>query len=242
MILAYEDNFDGFLTAVFEAFSRKSQNISLANIKNPLPGLLETEHITANLTKAGRVISGMDRLNPNLKEITYKAWLSCEEDIDDAIVNTLKLGFSNHSNPMSCVYETCVKRILFASKKVGWEVQRAYQFVRFINTGNGIYASDYEPLYDILHLIGRHFHARFSDRPFIIRDASRKIAIISTPENWTISHLSQEQSTLPFLEQDQYTDMWKSYFEILSNPQRKNLKLQQKFIPLRYRKHLTEFN
>ena len=40
---------------------------------------------------------------------------------------------------------------------------------------------------------------------------------------------------------DEYVDLWKCYFESTTIKERKNPKLQKRMMPLRYWKHLSEF-
>jgi hypothetical protein len=73
-----------------------------------------------------------------------------------------------------------------------------------------------------------------------IRDLRRRVVLISTPEEWYLTALPAGlQPPLPG--DGPIEEMWGSYFEAIANPARKNRLLQRKFVPIRYRSHMTEF-
>jgi probable DNA metabolism protein len=170
----------------------------------------------------------------------YRAWLSGLPDIDDDILHALKLGFSSGKNPMGMRYERCVARVEDADGRVGTEAYRYYCFVRFVSAGRDLFIADIEPAFDILPLIGQHFHARYQSQRFLIRDLSRKRAVVSDVTGWHIAELSGEGLS-PVRKDGRYEHMWERYFAAIANQSRKNPRLQQKFVPLRYRKFMTEF-
>ncbi len=241
LCLVYDATFDGFLSAVFEAFRLKNTGLSLVREnQTDIPGLFEILRVETDPQKAGRVSAGMDAISREWIKTLYSAWLSEFEGIDDDILNTLALGFSQHKNPMSALYEPCVRRVADADCKVGREAFRYQSFVRFMRVGDDLFVSDIEPMFDILPLIGRHFHLRYGAQRFIIRDLVRARAVVSERDGWHIAPLSGDQ-LMPLGTGGEIEQMWRRYFEAIANQSRKNTKLQQKFIPLRYRKYLTEF-
>jgi len=242
MLLLYDNTYAGFLSAVFKAFGQTKEEIAFVKEKNFVPPVLfEVQQVATNEQQAKRVANGLQKLHPQLPKILYKAWLSEGISIDQAIYQTMRLGFKIKNNPLSLLQNDWVKQTMLAQKKVSLAVERGYQFVRFTKFTDSFYIADLEPEYDILPLIGQHFHARFAEANFIIRDKIRRTAIISNKNGWQLVELSPEQINLPLAKNDEYTRMWQSYFKVLANPQRYNTKLQQKFVPLKHRKYLTEF-
>lgn len=241
LCLVYDATFDGFLSAVFEAFRLKNTGLTLVRSNGAaLPALFEVRRVDTAPQKAARVSAGMDAISREWIKTLYGAWLSEFEGIDDDILNTLALGFSRRKNPMSALYEPCVRRVADADCKVGREAFRFQSFVRFTRVGSDLFVADIEPMFDILPLIGRHFHLRYGAQRFIIRDLVRARAVVSEQGGWHIAPLSGGELT-PVGTGGEIEQMWRRYFEAIANQSRKNTKLQQKFIPLRYRKYLTEF-
>ena len=240
MMLLYENSFDGFLSAVFEAF-RIGRGASLQN-SDELEGetIFETLRVARDLKKVDRVSAGMARLDFDLERKAYFAWLSRIRGIDDDILESLRLGFEHGLDPLTMLYEDAPKRVFGAFHKVGHEAERGRQFVRFKKAGAGIYVADLSPVYDILPLIGTHFHERFACQRFIIRDLLRRRAIVSDESGWHITALPYGDIPLP--EDGEFEALWRRYFDVIAIKERENPALQRKFVPLGYRKHLTEFN
>lgn len=238
-VLRYDGSWEGFLSAVFEVFRRKHTDLTITRADSEPPGLFPIENVPLSEKHALRVERGMDKLGPNAAETLYTAWLSEFEGIDDALVGYMRIGFEEQIDPNIHVLHPDIMLVQKAARSVGWEAQRMRQFVRFVNV-DGIFVADIEPLYDVLTLIAGHFHGRYNDQRLIIRDVQRRRALISDTASWHIANLRDEP--LPPLPKDgAYENLWRGYFKAIANPARKNLRLQQQFIPLRYRAYLTEF-
>ena len=101
--------------------------------------------------------------------------------------------------------------------------------------------SPIHPFYDILPLIAEHFADRYKSESFIIHDKNRNKAIISRNGNWILTDFTKNISW-DIRKKDYYEDLWKTYFNTIGIESRKNAKLQQNFVPLKYRKDLLEFS
>ena len=242
MYYSYDNTFDGFLSAVFDIYVKKHTEVTImSEAELPVPTLYEVLHVETGEDKVQRIINGLNAIHPLLYERIYLAWHTREAYIDNALFAAIKEGFRLGTNPLARVFDQDIKHVVLAAKRAAYDVERAYQFVRFIKINGVLYGADYEPQYNILHLVGRHFNERFGSHNFFIRDKKHGVVLLSRPGGYIISVLTAEQAALPLVGQDEYADMWRNYFKVLANPQRKNTKLQQHFVPLKYRKNMTEF-
>lgn len=239
LCVEYDATFDGFLSALFEAFLRRGEQVVFSRGEGGTPPLMPAVRASADDARARRLLSGMDRLSKDLKKTVYRAWLSGQQGIDDDILGCLRTGFEKNLSPLEMRYIPCCARVINAAHAVGLEQQRFLQFVRFKRAGEDFFVADIEPLYDILPLIGDHFHKRYLNQRFVIRDLSRLRGLLSDQTGWEIIAL-EPRMCAPVLEGSAEA-LWRAYFQAIANPARKNTKLQQKFIPLRYRRYLTEF-
>jgi probable DNA metabolism protein len=243
-IIYYQPTWEGFLTAVFEAFDRERAGTA-CSIRHPRhrdeTSLFPAEEVETDTAKAVRVELGMARLARDLAETVYMAWLSEIDGVEDSILAFLKYAFDKNADPRADLVHPAVKAVDKAQRKTAWERQRMLQFVRFVSAPEGVYVSDIEPGCNVLALIGEHFHRRFNDQLFLIRDLKRRLILVSDGACWFIRELLTSEE-IPVLPKDgAFEDLWRGYFHAVSNPARQNLKLQQKFVPLKYREHLTEF-
>jgi len=241
VILTYNDTYDGFLSALFEAFLPPRIELCIraeSTLEQSL--LFEMRPVEEDRERVRRITAGMERLCADLPNTVYLAWLSHLPGIEDDILESLRIGFRDNRNPIDMRYETCVGHMCAASKKTGFEAHRFKGYIRLQKTGDDLYIADIEPDYEILPLMGHHFATRFGGQRIIIRDLKRRKAIIAQDGRWHIADLRPEEC-VPIQADRTYEDYWKRYFKALSNPARENRKLQQHFVPKKYRKHIVEF-
>lgn len=128
------------------------------------------------------------------------------------------------------------------ARQVSREVHKYKGFVRFREVEADFLYARIEPEADILAFIAPHFVERVGDRPWIIHDLCRHQAAVYDLTSWRLIRDIEltAEPTLSATEHD-YAVLWQSYFQHLAIAERHNPKLQQKHVPIRFRKHLTEF-
>ena len=129
------------------------------------------------------------------------------------------------------------------SQQVAGEAHRYKGFVRFQETGGGLFYAAISPGHRILSLIAPHFAARFSDQHWVIHDMAHGEGIVH-------DRLRREWLILPMVinaEPDltpaevRFQALWRSYFTTLAIAERENLRLQRSKVPLKVRPWLVEF-
>ena len=240
MIYIYDGSFDGVMSALFAAFKdpaaeivRDRQMIGIS--------LFDTKIVETSAARSRRLQAGLDKLGGNTTPRFYKAWLSEAPGVEDLMLATARVGFSLGRDPFALRQNGAVRKLFAWAEKVSHEQERMLQFVRFVKLGKLAYGADIEPQYDVLPLIGGHFHYRFPDSRLLIRDLVRRKAIASEPKGWQILPLTQEEAERPLPADGSFESLWRDYFQAVAIEARRNPKLQQKNVPLRYRDHLTEF-
>lgn len=90
-----------------------------------------------------------------------------------------------------------------------------------------------------------HFADRMPSENWMIIDDNRKKAVVHPVNNsMYIRHFTDEDMLLLQKTEnmeDEYTDMWKTFFEAIAIKQRRNTECQRNLMPLWMRKHVTEF-
>ena len=154
----------------------------------------------------------------------------------------LTLGLQTGRRMCLMLAEEPVHSVNRIARHVSHEAHKYKGFVRFREVEAGFLYARIEPEADILSFIAPHFVGRVGDRPWMIHDLCRKQAALYDLTSWRLVRdieLTAEPA-LTATEQD-YTSLWQRYFQRHAIIERHNPKLQQKHVPLRYRKHLTEF-
>ena len=102
-----------------------------------------------------------------------------------------------------------------------------------------------EPRSDVIMLVGTHFADRMLSEHWMIIDDNRKTACVHPKdgENYLRYLADEEFQTLRKTEEyeDEFTDMWKTFFHAISIKQRENYVCQRNLFPIWKRKHAVEF-
>ena len=243
-IYLYDDTFEGLLTSIYDAFySNGSPPTSIyGKSQTNTPLLLgNIVEISTDINKFKKVKNAIiNKINfLSLKKI-YLAFLSNYEDKEIIIFNYLKVAFKLGPDVHDFLNVDVIRLVDNITKKVLNECHRFEGFVRFNQIEEKLLYSSIEPDNDILELIGDHFKNRFTREYFIIHDISRQKALIYNTNFYEIIDMDMETYEKLKSHNDEYTDLWKTYFKATTIEERKNLKLQCRMMPKRYWKHILE--
>ncbi|EKQ51023.1 MULTISPECIES: TIGR03915 family putative DNA repair protein [unclassified Clostridium] len=242
-IYIYDDTFEGLLTTIYDIFYAKVLPISIyGKSESTAPLLLgEILEITTDMRKFRKVknavIDKVDYLS--LKKI-YLVYLSNNEDKAMIILKYLKIAFKLGHDVHNFLNIDIIRLVDNINKQVSYECHRFEGFVRFSYIDDKFLYSSIEPDNDILELLGDHFKNRFSNEYFIIHDISREKALIYNTNFYEIVDTYNETYEKLKYHNDEYANLWKAYFKSTTIEERKNLRLQCRFMPKRYWKHIIE--
>lgn len=243
-IYLYDDTFEGLLTSIYDAFySNGSPPTSIyGKSQTNTPLLLgNIVEISTDINKFKKVKNAIiNKINfLSLKKI-YFAFLSNYQDKGIIIFNYLKIAFKLGPDVHDFLNIDLIRLVDNITKKVLNECHRFEGFIRFNQIEEKLLYSSIEPDNDILELIGDHFKNRFPREYFIIHDISRQKALIYNTNFYEIIDMDMETYEKLKFHNDEYTDLWKTYFKATTIQERKNLKLQCRMMPKRYWKHILE--
>ena len=246
----YDGSFDGLLTAIWHHYYT-DRAASICTEDRYQPNFLQDSFVVrTEPAKADRVYNAI-REKISLLDLrsVYRAWLSCDPNKEMIILRYVVLGFKHghrtyslHGNPVVADFQGILH-------KISQEQERMMQFVRFsvirlpedmVKNHSEILYARIEPDNDCLELVARHFCDRFHKESFIIHDVGRDKALIADNGRWYISAFKLKQAPEASLQEKQFRQLWKEYFDHIAIMERKNTRCQNNFIPDRYRKHLTE--
>ena len=241
MLFIYDGTYEGYLSAVFRAYLMRVEGDCMIRKKSfslPLGRYTEVETSYEYSQRVAKklLLLGMDK-------VLYKAWLTSEDGIDDAILLCINRAISCEYCVLNERNIPYVRWVCDAAVRTGAEAHRFMQFVRFVKASEtpAVYVADIEPQYYILPMLGNHFSKRFPSQLFIIRDRKFGKSLLWDTSMW---YITEDTGILELDVSDKsgFGEMWKGYFEAAAIPWRKNKKLQASFVPQRFRKYLTEFN
>ena len=256
-VYLFDNTLDGLLTAVFDSFFRKQQDVMLLTEDEQLPLFADEPHrVVTDSEKAERVLKGLEKnLSKDGLHMITISWLSEERTLNQPLFNFICKVFKtkvkglerNASDPDVLEVRNTCRRVLH-------EQLRMKQFIRFQKAKDGSYLAVVSPDHNVLPLITDHFSDRFNDQPWLIYDAHRhygyyydgKAVIHVTFENETevpfdLSNGKMDTDILS--DNDQlFQDLWRTYFKAICIKERMNPKKQLSDMPRRYWKYMTEKN
>ena len=244
LVYIYETHFQGFLTAIYEAFYGKETPAALVSQENYQPGLLDTPvFVVACEEKARRVHQAIrEKIGPESLLDVYYVFLSNHPDKGIIIFEFLRLAFSKGRNACRYLTDPKVKTLNDISRKVGKEKHRMEGLLRFSLLDNGIYYAPMEPDHDIAELLAPHFSRRLSDQLWMIHDISREKAVMYNKKEWISTPFSKNDLLPMSHEEYEVRAVWQKFFHHIAISERKNPELQKNFMPKRYWKYLTEMH
>lgn len=246
MIYTYDGSFYGLLSCIY-AHYYEEKAVEIYAAEHFMGSLVDSHRmIVTDEEKAEKVETSIrEKLSVNGYLAMYRTFLSNDPKKDCYILDYLIHGFKLGPRMDRLFSAPFVLPVREMSRKVSMEAHRFLGYLRFTERGDYLYGV-IEPDHDILPLIAEHFADRMYREQIIIHDAKRKKAVVANKGRWMIEeNLNDAQWELmpeaPVSEEEaMYRHLWQGYFEHIAIAGRKNLKLQQQFVPLKYRKHLVE--
>ena len=193
-VYTFDNTLDGLLTAVFDSFSLRQQEVTLLTEGEQLTLFAGEPHVVASdEEKAQRVWKGLEKhlLGESLRVITI-SWMSEERALNQPLFNLICKVFRTTTKPtpgqstlpcrqpqgmrtdiMHNASDPDVLAVRNICRRVLHEQLRMKQFVRFQKAKDGTYLAVVSPDHNVLPLVVDHFEDRFRDQAWLIYDAKR---------------------------------------------------------------------
>lgn len=236
------------LTAIYDAWTSKIGHQNIRIEYEPVEQYSffnEYYRIEADEEKASKVIDAViGKISYNFYHNLAYTYMAYETDVPDVIYRMMILGFAYGEAVTGMRQFKEVNRYLEIRKRLGREVNRFQEVVRFHKVGNG-YVAHIEPKSRLVVALGPIFSDRMPSENYMIVDDIHHEALIGPADKeFYIMALSEEemQDIIRTEEaNDEFTVMWKKYFDAVAIQERKNDKCQKNMFPVWARKHAVEF-
>ena len=249
MIFIYDGTFEGFLSAVFDAFTLKEDvSIEKKDCWQPLL-FAEPVEVKTEPEKAERVANKLLSVcgRRGFSAIVH-IFLSEAEGCETAAFYLIKSVVQFGAKAFSRFQDEKIAHAMELRKKVSKECDRFLGILRFSELSNGIFYAPCEPDHNIIPLVAGHFYERLSGTKWMIHDLRRGFALYHSNGNMEnvefIDELTSHLNMLALLgkseNEEDFAEMWCRYFKTIAIETRINPKLQRQFMPQRYWKYLTE--
>ena len=243
VLFCYDGTLEGFFSVVFHAFASKCRPGGIAESSMAQPELGQpVQDISTNMAHAERVRVGLaTRCGAQCYEKVKKAFLSCAQGRElvllDYIVYAMEVGHRVQDAQAHMV----VAQVEKLARSVELECEKMQQFVRFQELEGGVFFARINPKCNVLPLVMGYFSGRYNAQPFLIYDEVHHIAGVYNTQHYTL--VLTDSIDIPNISEGEreYQRLWKTFYDSVCGEQRYNPGLRQRFIPLRLRKNLTEF-
>ena len=249
VIFTCSDNFEAMMTCIYDAWAARLGHSIIRLQTEPVGNLelfCEYRHIDTDREKVTKVIhSVQEKISFRAYQYIYAATLSSHEKKLDIIYRFLIPGFVYGKKILDMLHLPEVQNLFELQRNVYNETHKFREFVRFYRLENQILSSVIEPKANVLTLLAPHFEDRMPSEDWIITDKNRLLSAVHPKDrNYILTPVTGQE--LEYIESiknrsDSYTRLWKTFFDSVAIQERTNTKCQRNFLPLWYRKNMTEF-
>ena len=250
LVFFYDKTFEGLLTAVFDAYSRKTFPDRLLGEGEIAPLFMDESYtVTSQEDRAGRVWAAIERkISKQACNMLTNAWLSELEGCDEMIFRYIRKTIDSGQSIETNFGDKDVLELHQIARKVSHEGHYLRMFVRFQKAADEIFFAPVSPIYNALPLTVDHFADRFADQKWVIYDIKRHYgyyydlhaAVEITLDN--DDHLLSGKLDEGLMAEDEkmFQELWKGYFNAMTIKERINPRLQRQHMPKRFWRYLTE--
>lgn len=247
---AYDGSFEGLLTVLFQVYDRKSAPNSIQPLGAVQGGLFaQPVQVDTDEAMAARVWEGLLRyMDKEARTRLFHAFLSEQPDRELLIFRYADLAMRAGRDIAENYADDNVRRIAGIAQQMYREKHRMEAFVRFEKTSDGLFHATIDPDFDVLPLIAPHFTKRYADQRWLIFDQRRRYGLyydltrtdIVECESSGPQRNTDISATVLDEREPLFKLLWQSYFDHVNIPERKNMKLHRRHMPLRYWRYLSE--
>lgn len=238
----YDGTFDGLLTVYFYAY--KDCDIDSICTRQQYQPTLHTipKEVMAEADKAERIRTSIDtKSSHTVMYNLYLLYLSELPNCDLLGLQYLRLCYRQGIRIHNAKHHPVIRQLEDYRHKVTRELDRVKGFLRFQKINETTYYAKFAPDHNQLPLLKRHLETRFADQKWIVHDERRNYALVyNLQQSLLIPFTKEDAETLLAGKEDDYIALFQRYFTTIAIKERTNKRLQDNYMPHRYRKYMPE--
>ncbi len=239
MIYFTDGTKEGFLTAFLCAYN--DEDALLSSVQTQLALGQATVFVAADPQKAAKAEARLLSYDKDCMQDLFYLLRSGMSDREQIAFRYFKLLADRKRPVRGMLAEDGVIAACECIRKVTYEIHRMHGFVRFMESASGALYAPISPDNDIADLLVPHFRARLPEFPFVLHDVVRKKAAVYDGTNVFTAPLQSAEIVLS-ADEKKWQALWQRYYASVNLPQRERLKQMRGYMPVRYWKHMPEFD
>lgn len=249
--LICEDSIEGIFTGIYDAYALRESHehihIQIGEEEN-LKLFAKYIHIVPDSVKTRKVAETIrERLGNEVYLDICRAIASENAIKGEAVYKTIVCGLSQGGGRrvLENLTNSNVELVFRLARNTANESYRFLEVVRFKESKEGILFSKIGPKCNVIPFIMPHFSDRLPMENFIIYDDIRGIyGVHPVGKDWYMISDTENsiESMLEMSEKEsEYQELFTMFCDTIAIKDRKNLKLQQQMLPLRFQEYMVEF-
>lgn len=239
---SYDGSFDGFLSSVFAAYSRREEPEEIVPFGElqEMFGRVPVEIHTQN-EHARRVEKGIiTKMGDPVYQKIWTAFLSGDGGKATALYRYIRRGFVIGRGILNDIAHPDVLPVEEIYRHITGEAHLLRGFTRFSLMEGGVFYAKITPKNSVVPLLMPHFSDRFSVQPFLLHDPVHELTGVYNLRDWYL--VETNTLTPPALDESEagYRRMWKSFYDTVAIPERINHICRRTHMPLRYWPNMAE--
>ena len=239
----FDGSVDGFLSVVYSNYYDKRGYDSVFE-DTVYQQQLDADYFYVP-TDTAHSIKVMDAIGRQISQEAQSNMCTCclanDENRFTALLHYIRLGFKVGASVDNHLQDQYVLKVHKLVQYVLHEAHLLTGFCRFKETKNGVYYASISPVNNALPILAEHFRDRLMNQPWIIHDMARGLAAVYDCNDYIIEPVPTSANVDCSKDEALFQELWKAFFDTIAIKERTNKKLQRNLIPLRFRKHVTEF-
>lgn len=247
-----EDSLEGIFTAIYDAYALREGHehvhVQVGEEENYRLFAVYL-HSQPDSVKTDKVVRTLkSRLGEEVYHAICRAAASFYPDKGEAVYRTVVEGITGGSGrrTMENLRNPYVTRTFELARRTANEVHHEIEFLRFQELEQGILYAKIGPENNVLSFVMPHFAERLAPENFMIYDEKRGLfGVHPALEEWyLVSGVTQDvQESLKWSgEELKYQELFALFHKTIAIRERKNGRLQQQMLPLRFRDYMVEFD
>ena len=238
----YDGSFEGLLTSIHVAYyNRENPDGILPKNSVEENFIVENIYIETDSEKSRNVYEAIEnKISKESLRRVFSCYLSELPGHGILILKYLRLGFKVGPCVNLNLTNDVVREVDNISKKLARERHRFLGLLRFKEIQNEILYSSIEPDHNIIGILAPHFASRMENENWVIHDVKRGIGVLYDKKEWVIKDIEIKDPLIIKEDEEDYQDLWKTYFKAIAIENKINPKLQKSNMPMKYWKHLVE--